>query len=422
MQFLRGGRRWLLKSPQHLEQLPVLDRVFPGCHRRVHAPRPGAGGAVDDRDDHLLRAHAPHPGAGRTRSRASWVDRLDADARRVRPRPRRHRTGALDRRPLRRLHGRRASRSPSRCTPGRRTPRRRGAGGDDRLSRRAPARPARHGGDVAEMFGLDDRTCANRSPRTSRASWPDFPPRADAKVRGFLDFAGASVCSEGGVPSSSRCSVCGAATRGISQRGPSAARKAQMTAAPARLDPRHIAEAQRIVGAVGDAFSAKVVGQHHLRESLLIGLLAGGHILIESVPGLAKTTAARVIAESIHGGFQRIQCTPDLLPSDIIGTQIYESATNSFVTATRPGAHQHRAARRDQPLQRQDAERDARGDGGTSDHHRGPRVPDPRAVSGDRHPEPGRPGRHLSALGGADRPIHAQGRRVVSVVRTKRSR
>lgn len=109
-----------------------------------------------------------------------------------------------------------------------------------------------------------------------------------------------------------------------------------MTAAPTRLDPRDIAEAQRIVAAVGDAFSAKVVGQDNLRESLLIGLLAGGHVLIESVPGLAKTTAARVIAESIHGGFQRIQCTPDLLPSDIIGTQVYEAATNSFVTQLGP--------------------------------------------------------------------------------------
>ncbi|OBK73756.1 MoxR family ATPase [Mycobacterium sp. 1274761.0] len=109
-----------------------------------------------------------------------------------------------------------------------------------------------------------------------------------------------------------------------------------MTAASTKLDPRDIAEAQRIVGAVGDAFSAKVVGQQNLRESLLIGLLAGGHILIESVPGLAKTTAARVIAESIHGGFQRIQCTPDLLPSDIIGTQVYEAATNSFVTQLGP--------------------------------------------------------------------------------------
>ena len=79
-----------------------------------------------------------------------------------------------------------------------------------------------------------------------------------------------------------------------------------------------------------------MVGQENLRESLLIGLLTGGHILMESVPGLAKTTAARVIAESIHGGFQRIQCTPDLLPSDIIGTQVYEAATTSFVTQLGP--------------------------------------------------------------------------------------
>ncbi len=109
-----------------------------------------------------------------------------------------------------------------------------------------------------------------------------------------------------------------------------------MTAAGVRPDHTDIAEAQRIVGAVASAFSAKVVGQENLRESLLIGLLAGGHILIESVPGLAKTTAARVIAESIHGDFQRIQCTPDLLPSDIIGTQIYEAASHSFVTQLGP--------------------------------------------------------------------------------------
>jgi MoxR-like ATPase len=109
-----------------------------------------------------------------------------------------------------------------------------------------------------------------------------------------------------------------------------------MTAARVRPNHDDMAQVQRTVGAVADAFSAKVVGQQNLRETLLIGLLAGGHILIEGVPGLAKTTAARVIAESIHGGFQRIQCTPDLLPSDIIGTQVYESATNSFVTQLGP--------------------------------------------------------------------------------------
>lgn len=95
-------------------------------------------------------------------------------------------------------------------------------------------------------------------------------------------------------------------------------------------------DAQRVVAALNHAFTAKVVGQQNLRESLLIGLLTGGHILLESVPGLAKTTAARVVAESIHGGFQRIQCTPDLLPSDIIGTQIYEVETHSFATQLGP--------------------------------------------------------------------------------------
>ena len=190
-----------------------------------------------------------------------------------------------------------------------------------------------------------------------------------------------------------------------------------MTAARVQLDQRDIAEAQRIVGAVADAFSAKVVGQENLRESLLIGLLTGGHILIESVPGLAKTTAARVIAESIHGGFQRIQCTPDLLPSDIIGTQIYDGGHQFLRHPTGPRAHQHRPARRDQPLQCQDAERDARGDGGTPDHHRGQGVSDPGAVPGDRHPESRRPGGHLSAVGGADRPVHAQGNRALPLLR-----
>ncbi|WP_422743748.1 AAA family ATPase [Mycobacterium sp. WMMD1722] len=109
-----------------------------------------------------------------------------------------------------------------------------------------------------------------------------------------------------------------------------------MTAARIQPDQRAMAETQRVVRAVSEAFSAKVVGQQNLRESLLVGLLTGGHVLIESVPGLAKTTAARVVADAIDGAFQRIQCTPDLLPSDIIGTQIYEAATNRFVTQLGP--------------------------------------------------------------------------------------
>ena len=109
-----------------------------------------------------------------------------------------------------------------------------------------------------------------------------------------------------------------------------------MTTATRVPNHRDLDDAQRIVAAVSQAFSKKVVGQDNLRESLLIALLAGGHILLESVPGLAKTTAARVVAESIHGGFQRIQCTPDLLPSDITGTQVYEAETHSFAIQLGP--------------------------------------------------------------------------------------
>ncbi len=96
------------------------------------------------------------------------------------------------------------------------------------------------------------------------------------------------------------------------------------------------ARANGIIGDIATAFSRTVVGQDGLRRSLLIALIAGGHILLESVPGLAKTTAAHTLARSIAADFRRIQCTPDLLPSDIIGTQIYDNATGSFKTQLGP--------------------------------------------------------------------------------------
>jgi MoxR-like ATPase len=109
-----------------------------------------------------------------------------------------------------------------------------------------------------------------------------------------------------------------------------------MTTTRVQPDKQAMEHAYRVVNAISQAFARKVVAQDYLRESLLIGMLTGGHILLEGVPGLAKTTAARVIADSISGGFRRIQCTPDLLPSDIIGTQVYDSSTGSFATQLGP--------------------------------------------------------------------------------------
>jgi MoxR-like ATPase len=73
------------------------------------------------------------------------------------------------------------------------------------------------------------------------------------------------------------------------------------------------------------------VGQDYMIERLLIGLLTGGHVLFEGLPGLAKTLAVRTLAETIDSTFQRIQFTPDLLPADVVGTTIYNARTAEFV-------------------------------------------------------------------------------------------
>lgn len=74
----------------------------------------------------------------------------------------------------------------------------------------------------------------------------------------------------------------------------------------------------------------KILGQEKMVESLLIGLLANGHILLEGVPGLAKTLAIKTLAEAVSGSFSRIQFTPDLLPADVVGTLIYNIKENDF--------------------------------------------------------------------------------------------
>ncbi|MEP7289506.1 MAG: MoxR family ATPase [Chloroflexota bacterium] len=79
-----------------------------------------------------------------------------------------------------------------------------------------------------------------------------------------------------------------------------------------------------------------IVGQDHLLERLIVALLARGHILVEGVPGLAKTMAIKTLAESIGGEFKRIQFTPDLVPADLIGTRIYNQKTGEFNTSLGP--------------------------------------------------------------------------------------
>nr|HQV30522.1 AAA family ATPase [Calditrichia bacterium] len=87
-----------------------------------------------------------------------------------------------------------------------------------------------------------------------------------------------------------------------------------------------------VLGEVGKV----IVGQRYMVERLLIGLLANGHVLLEGVPGLAKTTTVNALAQSIDCVFQRIQFTPDLLPADLLGTLIYNQKTGEFTTHRGP--------------------------------------------------------------------------------------
>ena len=102
------------------------------------------------------------------------------------------------------------------------------------------------------------------------------------------------------------------------------------------ISPEELTRSNEIIKKIQDYYAERIVGQKNLQNSLLICLMANGHILLESVPGLAKTTAAKVLTDAVSGKFSRIQCTPDLLPSDIIGTQIFNYSNNSFETKIGP--------------------------------------------------------------------------------------
>lgn len=101
-------------------------------------------------------------------------------------------------------------------------------------------------------------------------------------------------------------------------------RNHEVEAARAKLEPLY-REIARVI-----------VGQRELIDRLLLGLLTGGHLLLEGVPGLAKTLTVRTLAQGLHLSFQRIQFTPDLLPADVIGTQIYHPRTGEFTVKKGP--------------------------------------------------------------------------------------
>jgi len=112
--------------------------------------------------------------------------------------------------------------------------------------------------------------------------------------------------------------------------------KNRSTGPVSAANPELFREDAKTLSLILDEIGKVLVGQEHMSRSLLIGLMTGGHVLLEGLPGLAKTLAVKTLAQVLDAKFQRVQFTPDLLPSDLIGTIIYREQTGEFVPRKGP--------------------------------------------------------------------------------------
>ncbi len=108
------------------------------------------------------------------------------------------------------------------------------------------------------------------------------------------------------------------------------------TAEDIKILNEKITQASQFVERLRDEIGHVIVGQSYMLDRLLIGLLSNGHVLLEGVPGLAKTLTIKSLSQAIHAKFSRIQFTPDLLPADVVGTMIYNQQKNEFVVRKGP--------------------------------------------------------------------------------------
>jgi len=97
-----------------------------------------------------------------------------------------------------------------------------------------------------------------------------------------------------------------------------------------------VGAAINVISAIKKEISNVIVGQNNMLDKMIIGIISDGHILLEGVPGLAKTLAVKTLASTVDAEFKRIQFTPDLLPADIIGTEIYDMRTSTFIAKKGP--------------------------------------------------------------------------------------
>ena len=169
-----------------------------------------------------------------------------------------------------------------------------------------------------------------------------------------------------------------------------------------------------------------VVGQDEVIDQLLICALTGSHALLVGVPGLAKTLMVKALAAAFDWKFARIQFTPDLMPADVTGYELF-GPRRGFAGAedgfpARAGVRQPGAGRRDQPRRPQDPVGPAGGDGRAARDRGRADLPARRAVPGGRHAEPDRAGGDLSAARGPARPLHDGDPHRLSVAASRKRR
>ncbi len=133
-----------------------------------------------------------------------------------------------------------------------------------------------------------------------------------------------------------------------------------------------VASRGNFVSLITQGMDQTIVGQKHLVESLLIALLSNGHVLLEGVPGLAKTLAIKTLSQLIDAKYSRIQFTPDLLPADVTGTMVYSVKSEQFQVKRGPIFANFVLA---DEINRQSAGRPAGSDAGAPGDHRRPYIP-----------------------------------------------
>ena len=193
------------------------------------------------------------------------------------------------------------------------------------------------GQPAARATGQPAGSSAGQGTAASAQQPPSVPPQIDPQTAGAGSVPTASSrMTVPGYPSGPAAPAEEKVDTGPLPSRETLRREARAASSRRGAGDADVERAGELLKSVANIFSQRVVGQEQLRRALVTALMSSGHILLESVPGLAKTTAAQTLASAVSGSFRRIQCTPDLMPNDIVGTQILNSSTGEMTTQLGP--------------------------------------------------------------------------------------